>query len=182
MSTKNKERVCAVCKKTFLVVRPSAIGKYCSITCRNIGITKKEIHSCDYCGKEIIGRPSRFKRAEIKHIFCSQMCSAHWRSNNPMGKRISNYNNFGKKRREKLYGKFCVICGFDRCVEYAHIISVKRGGTIHPDNIVCLCPNHHTLYDNDLLTDEEQLIMNSFIIQAWGSEKSAIFKNNKNLC
>jgi len=81
----------------------------------------------------------------------------------------------GKRGREiakRVYGDKCAICGFDRFIEYAHIIPARRGGTIHPDNIIPLCPNHHRLYDKNLLNEEEWEIMGDWLILAWGSENS----------
>lgn len=49
------------------------------------------------------------------------------------------------------YGR-CEICGFDRSFEYAHIIPARFGGPKTPDNLLNLCPNHHTMFDRDLLT------------------------------
>jgi HNH endonuclease len=49
----------------------------------------------------------------------------------------------------------CEICGFSRLIERAHIVPARFGGPKIPDNILRLCPNHHTLYDRNLLTHEE---------------------------
>jgi hypothetical protein len=64
------------------------------------------------------------------------------------------------------------MCGFDRVVEYCHVIPARDFGTVHPDNIICLCPNHHTLMDKGLLNLEEQSIADDALIWAWASEHS----------
>lgn len=58
--------------------------------------------------------------------------------------------------------KICKLCGFDRIVELCHIkpISSFSNETLLSEinslqNLVYLCPNHHSLLDKDLLTQEE---------------------------
>ncbi len=58
------------------------------------------------------------------------------------------------KRLRKLYNK-CSICNFDRIVEVAHIIPASKGGELSEENTLGLCPNHHHLFDNNKLTEEE---------------------------
>jgi len=49
----------------------------------------------------------------------------------------------------------CEICGFCRLIERAHIIPARYGGPAEDFNLMTLCPNHHNLFDRDLLTWEE---------------------------
>lgn len=49
----------------------------------------------------------------------------------------------------------CEICGFDRLVEQAHIIPARLNGPKTAYNILDLCPNHHRLFDRNLLTQFE---------------------------
>ena len=51
------------------------------------------------------------------------------------------------------YDNKCAIC---RCSEpkilqAAHIIAVSEGGNDDPKNGICLCANHHLMYDNELI-------------------------------
>ena len=53
------------------------------------------------------------------------------------------------------YDNKCAIC---RCSEpkilqAAHIIAVSEGGNDDPKNGICLCANHHLMYDNELITN-----------------------------
>jgi predicted restriction endonuclease len=75
-----------------------------------------------------------------------------------------------------MYGRTCAICGFDRVVELCHLVPASIGGTIHPHNIVALCPNHHTLMDRHLLTLEEEAILDNRLIAAWASPLAARFE------
>ena len=49
-------------------------------------------------------------------------------------------------RQEAFFG--CSICG-NPLLEYAHIIPYEVSQDNRPDNLVALCPNHHTEYDLD---------------------------------
>lgn len=49
----------------------------------------------------------------------------------------------------------CEICGFNRVVEQAHIVPARFNGPKVGFNLLSLCPNHHTLFDRDMLTHEE---------------------------
>jgi hypothetical protein len=46
----------------------------------------------------------------------------------------------------------CEICGFNRAVELAHVIPARLGAEAKDENLLILCPNHHTLFDRDQLT------------------------------
>lgn len=53
----------------------------------------------------------------------------------------------------QAYNYCCVICGCrtEKLLEAAHIVAVRDGGTDDVTNSVCLCANHHRLYDANLL-------------------------------
>lgn len=48
-------------------------------------------------------------------------------------------------KSESNYG--CAICGSNNNGELAHINPVSDGASNSPDNLIFLCPNHHTAYD-----------------------------------
>ncbi len=52
---------------------------------------------------------------------------------------------------EKYKGK-CAVCSFDEVVEIHHIIPRRLGGDDDPDNLILLCPNHHSLADKGMLS------------------------------
>lgn len=149
---------CASCGKEFPVApyrlkQVSKPAKYCSATCRVAGITKPRlVQDCRQCGKKL---PFRAMTGKGSHyLFCDRSCSTKWHSTNLRGSR------FGRQRNQEmnmiLYGKECAICGFNRVLEFAHLIPAALGGTIHFHNILPLCPNHHKLMDKNLLTEEEK--------------------------
>ena len=70
-----------------------------------------------------------------------------WRSSIQKGAR-SAYRNSSKPKR-------CVVCGYDKTYEVAHIKSVSDFGEDalisdinNVDNLVALCPNHHWEFDH----------------------------------
>src|SRR5262245_17192802 len=48
-------------------------------------------------------------------------------------------------KAESHYG--CAICGYSDNGEVAHIETVAKSLNNSPDNLIFLCPNHHTKYD-----------------------------------
>jgi len=49
------------------------------------------------------------------------------------------------------YEPKCLVCGFDDVIEIHHIISPKYGGKETSDNLLILCPNHHSMLHGGLL-------------------------------
>jgi predicted restriction endonuclease len=51
--------------------------------------------------------------------------------------------------------KECVICGWSEAsIDVCHIIPKNCGGTDTFDNVVVLCPNHHRMFDNGLISKD----------------------------
>lgn len=128
---------------------------------------------CSYCGTPITGRKSRFTHTRGKNRYCSKECTAS-------GLRMSANERLkkpavtllGAHYIKEYGGKRCAVCGFDRFVEFAHIIARKDGGTIDPVNIIPLCPNHHRLFDRNLLNEGESEIIKPRIEKANQSPNS----------
>lgn len=68
---------------------------------------------------------------------------------------------FARQRRDPTFrnrvlvrdGRRCRVCGAtEECLlQAAHIVAVSEGGGDEVENGICLCANHHLLYDNALL-------------------------------
>jgi endogenous inhibitor of DNA gyrase (YacG/DUF329 family) len=158
--------ICQHCGKSYRR-SPHRLEKsrFCSNPCRNKAQIEEITVPCSNCGALITDKPSRFRRYSNR-VFCSHACSAHWRSRNPIARR---FGSAIKPHQRAIYGTTCVICGWERCIEYAHIIPVSERGTIHPDNIIPMCPNHHVLFDRHELDEDEYETVLSAIIRAWDS-------------
>lgn len=153
-----------------------AVKKFCSRTCLHASMRRDVGFDCPICGVLTIRRASYVNRYGSTS-FCSRKCSATFRHRNPTAIRNANYGK-NRDKFKSLYGDTCVLCGFNRYVEFAHVIPARRGGTIHPTNIIVLCPNHHSLFDRNLLNKEEQDVVDDYIIQAWGSVRAARFEES----
>ena len=60
------------------------------------------------------------------------------------------------KFREKVLRRFGYKCAICRCYEKkllqaAHIIAVRDNGRDNTNNGICLCANHHLMFDNGLI-------------------------------
>lgn len=88
-------KICETCGKSFSVVRARATtAKYCSVSCRDIGITKKPNQTCSCCGKPFHMKQSQIDRyARSLGLFCSNACSAKAKSIAYSGENNPNYKN-----------------------------------------------------------------------------------------
>lgn len=147
---------CSHCQKQFntspyKLLQPRI---YCSWECKKKGLERTHTEPCHQCGADVTRRRSAFRRGGADRVFCGRSCSSQWRAENPSAERLANYGKQANVFRNR-YDDACFLCGFDRVVEFCHLIAAKDLGTVHPDNIVTLCPNHHTLFDKGLLTSDE---------------------------
>lgn len=53
-------------------------------------------------------------------------------------------------RQDGFFG--CVICG-SPLIEYCHIVPYFKSHNNNPENLVPLCPTHHTKYDNEAISE-----------------------------
>jgi len=114
-----------------------------------------KIYICDVCG-------NKFKKKITKRFIsvCSRKCYLKlWRKNPDKRKKyIEGKNNRHSWKSDRYSSKknfACLICGFNKALDFAHIKSIKDGGKETKSNLTILCPNHHRLYDKGLLTNEE---------------------------
>ena len=84
-----------------------------------------------------------------KEIFDSHK---NWQSSRNMIRKNAS------KRFQLLNQCKCVVCGYDKHIEIAHIKAVsefsessKLSEINDPNNLIALCPNHHWEYDHGLL-------------------------------
>jgi hypothetical protein len=163
------EAACEHCGKTYAGYR-SRIKRFCSYACYHASLRKLETRSCSRCGADVTRAPSAFK-GKSNVVFCDRACRGRYYAR--LAKRPRFRSSIGDHHRE-VYGDACSLCGWSRCVEYCHIIPAKDGGTIHPDNIVVLCPNHHTLFDRGLLSEDETQQLAERVAVASSSEYARI--------
>jgi hypothetical protein len=54
-------------------------------------------------------------------------------------------------QREKIIGRWCVVCRQTKSITPAHLTPRSLGGCDHPDCVVPLCWMHHPAYDTGQL-------------------------------
>jgi HNH endonuclease len=144
---------CAVCRQPF---RPKTRRqRLCSIACRTAWIamnpprkTKRVLVECAICGTQI-ARPLHQVRMG-QDAACSRRCRDILVANKLRGRNISVPKRLALRRD----GTRCRICGFDILVEVHHMIARRHRGPNTLDNLITLCPNHHTMADRGLIPVE----------------------------
>ena len=84
--------------------------------------------------------------------------------------------------RDKILRKFgntCLVCGTQETtiLEAAHIISVSDGGSDDAENGLCLCRNHHRLFDAGLM--DVCLESNSYTCRSEAEKEMAWYKEGE---
>ncbi len=153
----NRQRpviACVVCREPF---RPnSRRHRLCSIPCRTAWLTlnppnesKRVMVECTICGTQIARKLSSVRQGQ--DAACSPRCRYILVANKLRGRNLSLPKSLAL-RRDKAR---CRICGFDTTVEVHHIIARRHGGPDTLDNLITLCPNHHTMADRGLIMVKE---------------------------
>lgn len=104
---------CEYCHKDFLAVKKEiqsvdspnshAQVKYCSISCRRLGIKTAKTLSCKTCNKTILRSPSA--AAKSKNHFCSNSCSAKFHNKHKTtGCRVSKLEKWLQATLVSKYG------------------------------------------------------------------------------
>lgn len=163
-------KTCIFCGRTYKLKAYRPTSRFCSPACyhkgQETGLTDHAGRTfiefiCKNCGKKFNVEKRRYGTKSNPRIpkFCSRDCWIEW--NRRPKKRCRGKRCRGKEwiRQREKKNSACIICGFNRFVEIAHIIPAIKGGGYDAVNILYLCPNHHRLFDENLLFDEEfQLI------------------------
>jgi len=106
-------------------------------------------HVCERCGKEYF----RHRQSRFRSRYCSRECMymsfrGEGNPNYRHGQNLIAAREFAKRHTDLA----CVICGFSLHVEVHHIQPREHGGRNTPENLVVLCPNHHWMAQNWLIS------------------------------
>lgn len=144
---------CAVCGKEFRGA--SARAKLCSIACRVQWLTinppnekKRVLVQCAACGKNIYR--AGWQTHPSRSYACSKRCRYIIVAN-----KLSGPKSDAKRLAIQRDGARCKICGFDVLVEVHHITPKHKGGGDALENLITLCPNHHTMADRRMISSGE---------------------------
>ena len=166
---RNIERSCLTCGEKFLASQAEANrgnAKYCSLSCATTGnnnarlLHQKSLElTCKNCGRSFSTKVSHQK-------FCCFKCK------NAHAYRKRQQAVSRKKEFSELREKPCEVCGWkDATRDMHHIVPVRKGGKDAVDNLVILCPNHHRLAHQNLLSqDDLKKIVNARTISSSPSE------------
>jgi 5-methylcytosine-specific restriction endonuclease McrA len=104
---------------------------------------------CTICGTQVARKLSGVQTG--RDAACSRRCQYILVANKLRGRNLSEPKRLVLRRD----GARCQVCGFDTLVEVHHIIPRRHGGPDTLDNLITLCPNHHTMADRGLISVEE---------------------------
>lgn len=156
--------VCKNCNKTIKVgldqtVQDAKVKKFCSHSCSstyNNSRRPRKKYYCSKCNNEMWKTAKLCRRCMIKSTidimaktFLFQYSKHKYNEVRRQARKYMNYLNIEKK---------CLVCGFDICVDVAHIKKITDfnsasliGEVNNRNNLVYLCPNHHAMLDRGLL-------------------------------
>lgn len=119
---------------------------------------KKQIGICQHCGSGFEYYPSVRPRA----AYCSYACKAAEHHTKVSGKNSGTWkgNARGKVSARNLATRYfpqhCAKCGWAKAsCDSHHIVSVSDGGVNNLSNLIVLCPNHHRMADEGMISIKE---------------------------
>lgn len=145
-------KTCKNCNESFLadereLKRGNAV--FCSISCgtswrnNNVAAFISILCICKNCGNSFTSTNNRAK-------YCSDSCK---QKNYRLKKRSGNMFDIRLEKEIKKYP--CEICGWDLSTRDSHHITpVSVGGKSTIDNLISVCPNHHRMIHNNLLSQD----------------------------
>lgn len=125
-------------KEKVFIVKPEFIDSFCN-------------HFIDYFDNDVNGIDNDYEEAitTIDKSVIKEVISSRNRYS------CTRVERDAKFRSEVLedYGNKCAICRCEKTeiLQAAHIIAVKDGGTDDRRNGICLCANHHLMFDKKLI-------------------------------
>lgn len=151
---------CVVCNKNYRTNKSSlnkrrCCSKSCSIIYRKSSSESQKIYDLYLSGIEVKDLAKQFSRKE-KNILSLINVRKH---------RKIGLSRASITKRWK-HDKRCLICGWSRCIDAAHIIPAHQGGTMDENNLIPLCPNHHRLFDKKKLRLNEARKLSN-VINNW---------------
>lgn len=110
--------------------------------------------ACDVCGRVFVKKQSESRTYWDTKRFCGRKCKGIDHSRQ-MRKGILRSSGSAFRTAARNYlNPSCYACGWNAAsCDVAHIVP----GLDRLDNVVMLCPNHHRMYDQGLISRDEIL-------------------------
>jgi hypothetical protein len=131
--------------------------RLCSISCRGAWFklnppraTKQIRVECAACGQIIFRVPHQRKGGRLSA--CSKKCQYIIAANKA---KLAGRITLPKRLASLRDGGQCRLCRFAVIIEVHHILAKKHGGKDVLENLITLCPNHHTMADRGLIAKEK---------------------------
>lgn len=139
-------------------------GNQCKFAYQSVHPTNfrgtQQSKNCVHCGKLFFYYASVRPTAQ----YCCYACKAAEHGSKVSVAKAGKWvgSKRGKVSARKLAKKYllqrCALCGWkEASCDAHHIIDLRRGGPNHLGNIIILCPNHHRMADEELISQETLL-------------------------
>lgn len=134
----SKKHYCTICNKTEI----KKMAKFCKECLAEHRNKNTNIKNCIACNKQL-ANSNRSGRCDDDNCWIKYfiMTDAYFNARKKDNNNSSSIRHFNLK--EKILGRECVVCGYDKLIQYHHVIFRENGGPDKLSNIVPICPNHH---------------------------------------
>lgn len=144
--------ICQQCTKQFYV-KPNRIakgwGKYCSNTCKHLGLITGMKIPCTFCNKLTYKNKKDQNRSASGNFFCNKSCQASWRNSHRVGESHANWISGESSYRDILRRsgatQACNKCDSNdiRVLAVHHKDKNRQNNNLV--NLIWLCHNCHFL-------------------------------------
>ncbi len=173
------QKICLMCKNSFIDNTSNKIKKYCSLKCRYNFNYDKYVESSKKCylkhkkeydetnknyrvnNLDLINKKAREKYAsDLDYRLKKHLCTKKWRENELKENSRKKFENWKKNNLNKLL-TYCEICGSKKNVNQHH------ENYNFPYNVIALCKRchnyRHSTLNNNIVTKCKDLYTKKFI-------------------
>lgn len=142
-------KTCKNCNKEFECLTKEHDrnnANFCSLSCVAIYTNNNReevIKNCKHCGNE-------YNTSANNSKYCSSSCKQK-------NYRLTSKHILPNQKRlmDNIRSLPCAICNWkDSTRDVHHIVPVSQGGKNEESNLITLCPNHHRMVHNNLVSQD----------------------------
>ena len=126
----------------------------------NPRISRKK-SKCRVCGEGFEYLESERPNAQYCSVKCKQADHGNKVRGQYNGRYTGDYSSSVSFRNSirSRFANACMICGWaESSCDVCHIVAKADGGEDKIENIIMLCPNHHRMYDNGLISQDKMRV------------------------